>query len=122
MSRLPPEDLLRHMVVEAEYLIVRSSALDFDRFMSDDDLRRAFVRALEIIGEATRKLDKDFREAHAHIEWRAIAGTRDKLIHDYEGVDYQLVWDMVCSDIPPFLEQVRAILADRASGHPADEG
>lgn len=57
MSRLPPEDLLRHMVIEAEYLFTRSAALDFDGFMCDDDLRRAFVRALEIIGEATRKLD-----------------------------------------------------------------
>jgi uncharacterized protein with HEPN domain len=109
------------MVVEAEYLISRSAALDFDGFMSDDDLRRAFVRALEIIGEATRKLDKDFRGAHSAIEWRAIAGTRDKLIHEYEGVDYQLVWDMVRTDIPPFLEQIRAILADRASRRPANE-
>ena len=113
MSTLPPEDLLGHILDEADYLTRRSSAIDYDTFVRDEDLRRAFVRSLEIIGEATRRLDAEFRARYPDIEWRRIAGTRDRLIHDYEGVDYELVWSIVCAHIPGLVERIRAILGTR---------
>lgn len=112
MSRLPPKDLLGHVLDEADYLIRRSSSIDFGRFLKDDDLRRAFVRSLEIIGEATRRLDSEFRDQYPDVEWRKMAGTRDGLIHGYEGVDFELVWSIVESKIPALAEQIRAILDD----------
>jgi len=74
-------------------------------------MKRAFVRSLEVIGEAARKLPADFRGRHPAVEWRLIAGTRDKLIHDYFGVDFTLVWDIAVNELPGLEKQIREILA-----------
>lgn len=58
------------------------------------------MRSLEIIGEATKKVPDDFRATHPDVEWRAMAGMRDVLIHDYFGVDLELVWDVVRNRVP----------------------
>jgi uncharacterized protein with HEPN domain len=58
-------------------------------------LCRAVVRSIEIIGEASKKIDDNFKSIHNHIEWKKMSGTRDKLIHDYFGIDYDIVWDMI---------------------------
>lgn len=59
-----PRDYLRHILIEADYLISRTSGLTFDAFAADETLRRAFVRSLEIIGEAAKKVPEDFRARH----------------------------------------------------------
>ena len=79
--------------------------------MRDETLKRACVRSIEIIGEAVRKLPDEFRQTYSDIEWRAIAGMRDKLIHDYFGVDYALVWDVVTNKIPELQMYIGNILA-----------
>ena len=78
-----PREYLQHILVEADYLIVQSAGLTWDRFSGDETLRRAFVRSLEIIGEAAKKVPDDFRLRHTSVEWRSMAGMRDRLIHDY---------------------------------------
>ena len=90
-----PRDYLRHIVVEADHLTAQTTGLEFDQFMANETLRRAFVRSLEIIGEAAKKVPEEFRVRYPAIEWRATSGRRDRLIHDYFGVDYELVWDVV---------------------------
>lgn len=72
-----PRDYLRHIVVEADYLLGRSADPIFTEFVADETLRRAFVRSLEIIGEAAKKVPEDFRARYPAIEWRAMAGMRD---------------------------------------------
>ncbi len=106
-----PLDYLRHIQVEAEFLLSASSGRGFAEFESDPILTRAFVRSLEVIGEATKKLSDSFREAHPEVEWRAMAGMRDRLIHDYMGVDYELVWDVVQTRIPELHDRVSRILS-----------
>lgn len=105
-----PRDYLRHILVEADYLIAASAGLSYEAFASDETRRRAFVRALEIIGEASKKVPDAFRAEHPDIEWRAMAGMRDRLIHDYFGVDFELVWEVVQHHIPELRRQVAAIL------------
>jgi len=105
-----PRDYLRHILVEADYLIDRSAGLSYEAFTSDETLRRAFVRSLEIVGEAAKKVPEDFRAQHPLVEWRAMAGMRDRLIHDYFGVDFELVWDVVRGHVPALRAQISAIL------------
>jgi uncharacterized protein with HEPN domain len=85
-----PRDYLRHILVEVDYILDESGRLTFNQFMADGTRQRAFVRSLEIIGEAVKKVPEGFRAQYPTVEWRAIAGMRDRLIHDYFGVDYEL--------------------------------
>ena len=105
-----PRDYLRHILVEADYLLDKSAGLSYDAFAADETLRRAFVRSLEIVGEAAKKVPEDFRAEHPALEWRAMAGMRDRLIHNYFGVDFELVWDVVRRRIPELRKQVASIL------------
>jgi uncharacterized protein with HEPN domain len=70
------------------------------------------VRSLKIIGEPARKVPEDFGAAHPAVEWRAMAGMRDRLIHDYFGVDVELVWDVVQTRIPGLRARLAAMLED----------
>ena len=105
-----PREYLRHIVAEADYLIGCSSGLTAEAFEADETLRRAFARSLEVIGEATKKLPYGFRTRHPQVEWRAMTGMRDRLIHAYFGIDYLLVWDVVRNKIPVLRQQISEIL------------
>jgi uncharacterized protein with HEPN domain len=105
-----PRDYLRHILVEADYLINQSAGLTLEAFIEDETLRRAFVRSLEVIGEAAKKVSDEYRAQHPAVEWRAMAGMRDRLIHDYFGVDYELVWDVVQKRIPQLRGHIASIL------------
>lgn len=72
------------------------------------------MRSLEIIGEAVKKLPIDVRNRHPGIEWRSMAGMRDKLIHDYFGVDYSIVWDVAKNKLPSLRLQIEDVI-DRES-------
>ena len=103
-------EFLEHILVEIEYLKRYSSHLSFDQFIQDETLKRACTRSLEIIGEASKKLSNDLKSRYTEIDWKSITGTRDKLIHDYFGVDFEIVWDILKNKIPIFEKQIRTIL------------
>ena len=105
-----PRDYLRHILVEVEYLLDQSQGLSFKRFAADETLRRAFVRSLEVIGEAVKNLPEEFRPAHSDIDWRPIARMRDRLIHGYFGVDYQLAWNVVQEKLPELKRNVQSLI------------
>ena len=109
MSLLPRE-YLRHILEEIDYILAQISNTDFDCFLRDATLKRAFVRSLEIIGEASKKLPEDIKAMQTDIEWRKVTGMRDKLIHDYFGVDYTIVWDVATTKLPDLREKLQALL------------
>lgn len=107
---LPIRDYLKHILDEAEYLRRNSSGLQKNIFLEDETFKRAFVRSLEIIGEAVKHLPEEIRRKYSQIEWRLIAGMRDRLIHGYFGVDYEIVWDAVVNKIPIIEQTVKEML------------
>ena len=104
------DDYLQHILEETKYLLAESEEMSAEDFKKDGTAKRAFVRSLEIIGEATKKLPQEFREQNPAIEWRLMAGMRDRLIHNYFGVDYDLVWDVVINKIPELHDYVGDLL------------
>lgn len=75
-----PHDYIRHILDEADYLLHTSQGLSAEEFLANETLQRAFVRSLEIIGEATKQLPDSFRAAHPQVDWRPMARMRDRLI------------------------------------------
>lgn len=91
---------------------------DFTKGMSCKDLENdkktlfAVIRCLEVLGEAIKKVPKSIREDYPKIPWQEIAGMRDKLIHEYFGVDVDTVWDTIQEDLSPLKETVKDIVSD----------
>jgi uncharacterized protein with HEPN domain len=95
---------------EIDYVLSQVVGTEFDSFRGDPTLTRAFVRSLEIIGEATKKLPDEIRAKQPDIEWRKVAGMRDRLIHDYFGVDYTIVWDVATNKLPDLRAKLSTLL------------
>jgi uncharacterized protein with HEPN domain len=109
---MPPSDLEygRHIYHEKTYLLNVSQDMDEDSFSTDETIKRAFVRSIEIIGEASKKISEDFKTKNNRIDWRSMAKMRDKLIHGYFGIDYEIVWDVIISEIPKLHSEIQNIL------------
>lgn len=104
-----PRVYLAH-IHECIQKIERFTADGKSRFLRDDMVQDAVIRNLEIIGEAAKRIDEDHRAAHPDIPWRALAGLRDVLIHQYEGVDLERVWAIVEKDLPPLKRAIAELL------------
>jgi uncharacterized protein with HEPN domain len=98
------------MLDEDEYLLDESRGLTKDQFLTDKTRRRAFVRSIEIIGEAAKGVPKPFRDKYPKVPWQSIAGMRDRLIHGYFAVDFEIVWDVVENKISQLRDDIQQVL------------
>lgn len=97
---------------DAIQLILEYTIAGEASFLADRKTQDAVVRNLEIIGEATKRLSASLKNAHSDVSWKPIAGMRDKLIHDYFGINLQLVWDVVERDLPVLRLKVSQLLGE----------
>lgn len=86
--------------------------MDFDEFVRDDKTSSAVIRKLEIIGEATKNLPKEIRQRYKELPWRDMARMRDKIIHFYFGIDYEIVWETIKERLPEIKPKIIQILKD----------
>lgn len=93
-------DYLEDIKTECEYLIKRSSEISLEDFIKNSEIQRAFVRALEIIGESSKHIPYEIRKKYPEIKWKNIIAMRNILIHEYFGVDYEVVWKTANESIP----------------------
>ncbi|MCG6145847.1 DUF86 domain-containing protein [Leptospira sp. 2 VSF19] len=103
-------DYIKHIYNEILFLKDELSKTDENSFLNNNVLKRAFVRSIEIIGEASNKLSDSFKKRHNQPEWRKFSATRNHLIHGYFIVDYDIVWDLVKNKIPILEIQIKEIL------------
>ena len=86
------------------------TGMTFHAFSADEKTAFAVVRALEIIGEAAKRIPGEIRLEHPSLPWRSMCGIRDKLIHDYTSVDLEIVWKAVHEDLPELLEKIDIVI------------
>lgn len=107
-------EYLRHIKDECDYIMsVITEDIAKEDFLANETTKRAVIRSLEIIGEASKKIPADIRTKWKMINWKNMAGMRDRLIHDYLGVNYSIVWDVIKNKIPDLQKQITQILESK---------
>lgn len=86
--------------------------MSYEEFLTDLKTQDAVIRTLEIVGEATKRLSPAIRERYPAVPWRSMAGVRDKLIHDYFGVNFDIVWQIIRDELAVVTIEVEQILAN----------
>jgi uncharacterized protein with HEPN domain len=106
-------ELVKHIVDECDFILIHTENKNFDTVTEDKVLMKALERSIEIIGEAAKKIDDEFKSKYPYIEWKKMAGTRDHLIHNYMGIDYEIFWDIIENKIPDLHQFIKEILEEK---------
>ena len=106
------DDSLNDILSAAEKAIEFVAGMGSADLADDDRTEFAVIKALEIVGEAARRVPESYRDSQPQIPWREMAAMRDKLFHDYFGVDIEVVWKTIHEDLPPVIGALRALIDD----------
>lgn len=104
-------EFIKHIEDECDFLLKVTLGKTQQQILADEILCKAIVRSLEIIGEASKKVDDQLKTKYPQIDWKSMAGMRDKLIHDYFGIDYDIVLDAISNDIPELQHEIKRLLS-----------
>ena len=110
MSKREIKLLLEDMLDAALKIKRYTRGFDFDQFLNDDKTIDAVVRNFEVIGEAANRIDPDFKITNPEIDWKRIRGFRNRIVHDYFGIDYEIVWTIIEENINELIEWLSVIL------------
>jgi uncharacterized protein with HEPN domain len=115
MTRRTDADRLQHMLAHTEEAIALAAGRSRADLDSDRVLNLALVRLLEIVGEAAARLSESFRQNHTAIPWAQIAGLRNRLIHGYDEVDFDILWDIIQLDLPVLAKNLHEAIGDASA-------
>lgn len=109
---MSPRDLVYvgHMLDMARKAVAKTSGLSHQGYDADENLRLALTHLVQVIGEAARQVSPDCTDRHPEIPWQEIVGMRHKVVHDYLGVDEDIVWQVVTEDLPPLVAALEKML------------
>ncbi len=110
MSKRRNQDFLSDIREAIQRIAAYTEGMTYEQFMKDSKTQDAVVRNLEVIGEATKNLSSRLRKTYPQIPWRDLAGMRDKMIHHYFGINYEIVWTIAKGEVPGLLAEIEAIL------------
>lgn len=109
MSKRDNDILVEDILESCQKINKYTAGLTFSDFQKDDKTIDAVIRNFEIIGEAANKLSEDFRENNSSIDWHKIRGFRNRIVHDYSGVDLSIVWTIITNFLPQLIEGLNKI-------------
>jgi len=109
MSKRNPLLLISDMIESGQKILEYTAGLTFEQFVSDSKTVDAVIRNFEIIGEAANRLPEEFKDNHPDIEWHRIRGFRNRIVHDYSGIDYHIVWQIKEKFLPETIEKLSKI-------------
>jgi len=109
MSKRDPLILLEDIMQAIQKISRYISQVDHDEFLRNELIIDGVARNLEIIGEATRQLPEEFKHTHTGLPWTQIAGLRNRIVHDYFGLDLEIIWEIIKHDLPELEKHVRAL-------------
>jgi uncharacterized protein with HEPN domain len=110
MSKRRDPDYLNDIREAIDRILTYTADLIYQQFMEDIKTQDAVVRNLEIIGEATKNLSVSVRKSHSKVPWKDLTGIRDKMIHHYFGINYEIVWTIAKEELAGLLPQIERIL------------
>lgn len=106
-----PQIFLKHILESIEWIEKDTEGMSKEDFLKNVPIQDAVVRRIEIIGEAIRNLPSDLKKENKDVAWQDITDMRNKIIHEYFGIDLELVWEVVKKDVPALKDQVKEILS-----------
>ena len=103
-------EFLRHVLDECEFILRLTKDHSKENIIQDAIVCRALIRSLEIIGEATSRIEEDLKIKYPHLKWKDMKNMRNRLIHDYFGIDYEIAYDTAIKDIPDLHHEIKRII------------
>lgn len=110
MSNRSPELLIEDIIESGTKILEYTRGISFDQFLVDDKTKDAVVRNFEIIGEAANRLPDNFKAENSQIDWRRIRGFRNRIVHDYFGIDFQIVWNIKNDFLPEMIDDLKKLI------------